>query len=149
MPGFTGPTGQDGIQGQTGPTGISMPGFTGPTGQDGIQGETGPTGISMPGFTGPTGQDGIQGQTGPTGISMPGFTGPTGTAGPTGSSSSFAMMAQFASGIPINLNTTGMNTVSTSALIGFGSSMDISTLGNVNIVVPCLLYTSPSPRDRS
>lgn len=57
--GATGPTGPQGLQGETG--------ATGPTGPQGLQGETG--------ATGPTGPQGLQGETG--------ATGPTGPSGET------------------------------------------------------------------
>jgi hypothetical protein len=74
--GPTGPTGEQGIQGNQGPTGVQGP--------QGIQGNSGPTGPQ--GVTGPTGIEGPTGPTGPTGTTgNTGATGPTGAQGAPGS----------------------------------------------------------------
>lgn len=79
-----GPTGPQGLQGETGPTGPQgIQGDTGPTGSQGLQGETGPTGPQgLQGDTGSTGPQGLQGETGPTGPQ--GLQGETGATGPQG-----------------------------------------------------------------
>jgi len=60
------------------------PGITGPTGPQGLQGETGATGPQ--GEIGPTGLQGVQGGIGPTGAQ--GLQGSTGPVGPTGADGS-------------------------------------------------------------
>lgn len=84
---FTGPVGEDGLEGFAGPLGFGPrgpTGSTGPTGRDvgishtgpsGITGDIGPTGDFS---TGATGWAGLQGKNG--------VTGPTGQDGPTGDS---------------------------------------------------------------
>jgi hypothetical protein len=89
--GLQGPTGPQGNQGLTGPTGAVGP--TGSQGNAGSTGPTGPTGASgstgSNGPTGPTGSQGSQGVAGPTGptgsTGSQGTTGATGPTGPTGS----------------------------------------------------------------
>ena len=75
------PKGEDGAQGDTGPTGTGITGprgSTGPTGT-GVTGPRGSTGPSGRGSTGPTGPRG------PTGTGYTGPTGPRGSTGPMGS----------------------------------------------------------------
>jgi len=74
--GDTGPTGPQGVKGDTGDTGPTGPqgvkgdtGDTGPTGPQGVKGDTGDTGP-----TGPQGVKGDTGDTGPTGATGPGLT---------------------------------------------------------------------------
>jgi Collagen triple helix repeat (20 copies) len=100
--GATGPTGPAGPKGDTGLTGATGPagpkgdtGATGPAGPKGDTGLTGPTGPAGPkgdtGLTGPIGPAGPKGDTGLTGATGPaglkgdtGLTGATGPAGPKG-----------------------------------------------------------------
>lgn len=121
--GPTGPTGNTGATGAIGPTGptgaTGATGAIGPTGPTGATGSTGPTGV-----TGPTGATGAIGPTGPTGATgsagSTGATGPTGSAGVAGSSA----LIPYASGSPVTLTTVLGGLTNTSALVGFGSSVD-------------------------
>ena len=104
------------LRGATGPIG--------PRGPQGIPGPTGPAGGGT-GVTGPTGPTGATGVTGPTGL---------GTIIPA------------ASGTPITLTTTQINTDGVPAFIGFGASapgkdiigptIDITTLPNMAFSIP-------------
>ena len=73
---MTGPTGQGGGTGFTGPTGSGM---TGPTGQAGGTGFTGPTGSGMTGPTGPAGGGTGSGSLILSGTTIPDNSGSTGT----------------------------------------------------------------------
>ncbi len=90
--GNTGPAGPQGLLGDTGPTGPQgLLGNTGSTGPQGLLGNTGPTGSQgLQGDIGPTGPQGLLGNTGPTGpqglLGNTGPTGPQGNTGPTGPS---------------------------------------------------------------
>lgn len=90
-----------------------------------------------------TGITGATGPTGPTGVTSPtGVTGPTGPTGPTG----LGAIIPAASGNPITLTTTQIDTDGVPAFIGFGASapgkdiiaqtIDITTLPNMAFSVP-------------
>ena len=97
MPGPIGPTGLDGLVGNTGPTGsIGPTGSPGNTGSIGYTGSIGTTGLQ--GYTGNTGATGAIGYTGSTGVTgLIGHTGNTGTTGPTGQmgATGFAAVVSF------------------------------------------------------
>lgn len=85
----------------------------------------GPTGATGP--TGPTGATGPTGPTGPAGAV--GAIGPTGATGSDGISGGVSIIP-YASGLPVSLTAVLGELLNTSALVGFGSSIDgISTLG--------------------
>ena len=116
----TNPTGVTGDKGLTGDTGLTgATGDKGLTGLTGAQGDTGDTGA-----TGNQGSQGIGGDTGATGATgtqgVKGLTGLTGAQGDTGT--------QGVIGLTGNTGLTGLT----------------GSIGDTG----CLLYTSPSPRDR-
>jgi len=106
-----GPTGPQGITGQTGATGnTGVTGITGATGNTGLQGITGPTGATgITGATGATGATGITGPTGATGVTGPGTICPAASAGYLTmftSASDMCNSVVYQSGNNIGVNTT-------------------------------------------
>ena len=84
--GVTGPQGNTGVQGERGNTGPQgNTGVTGSQGNTGVQGERGNTGVTGVGVTGQQGNTGVTGPQGNTGVTGPqGNTGVTGSQGNTG-----------------------------------------------------------------
>ncbi len=126
--GIQGPTGEPGIDADTGATGPAGPtggvGATGPTGLPGLDANTGATGpIGPTGYTGYTGAAGTAADTGATGPA--GGVGATGPIGPTG-----------LAGSATNTGATGPTGASGSAISGSWSTTitNETTSGNVETI---------------